>query len=219
MQPEPGLRIVSRQNLMAYLMIATQNPGKRREFRELLAAVVAQTGAQLLVPGQRGPAIDVAETGTSYAENASLKAVALAQVSGVVALSDDSGVEVAALGGAPGLYSARFAGPGASDADRRRKLLHELSQVPPPRPARFVCAIAVGLPGGGVRLFEGECWGEIALAESGQGGFGYDPVFFVPEYGATMAALPPAVKNTISHRARAVQAATPYLLDLLGKQP
>jgi len=200
---------------MAYLMIATQNPGKQREFRELLAAVAAQTGAQLLVAGERGPAIDVAETGTSYAENASLKAVAQAQASGVIALSDDSGIEVAALGGAPGLYSARFAGPGASDADRRHKLLHELSQVPAPRLARFVCAIAVALPVGAVRLFAGEVRGEIALAESGHGGFGYDPVFFVPEYGATMAAVPPEVKNTISHRARAVQAATPYLIEVL----
>ena len=213
-QPNLGLRIVSRQNHMSDLMMATQNPGKQREFRELLAALVAQTGAQLLMPGQRGPALDVAETGNSYADNASLKAVALARVSGVPALGDDSGVEVAALGGAPGLYSARFGGPGASDADRRRKLLHELSQAPTPRPARFVCAIAVALPDGQVRLFEGECRGEIALAESGQGGFGYDPLFYIPEYGATMAALPPAVKNTISHRARAVQAATPYLLQI-----
>ena len=196
-------------------MIATQNLGKQREFRELLAALAAQTGARLLVPGERGPAVEVAETGSTYAENASLKAVALAQVSGVMALGDDSGLEVAALGGAPGLYSARYAGPGASDADRRRKLLHELSHVPPPRLARFVCAIAVALPDGQVRLFEGICRGEIALAENGQGGFGYDPVFFVPDYGTTMASVPPGVKNTISHRARAVQAATPYLLELL----
>jgi XTP/dITP diphosphohydrolase len=202
---------------MADLMIATLNAGKQREFRELLAAVVAQTGARLLKPGDVGPALDVTETGSTYVENASLKAVALAQVSGVVTLGDDSGVEVEALGGAPGLYSARFAGRGATDADRRRKLLHELRQVPTPRPARFVCAIAVAFPDGGVRLFEGECRGEIALSESGEGGFGYDPVFYVPDHGATMAALPAGVKNTISHRARAVQAATPYLIELLGK--
>src|SRR5213082_1097579 len=108
----PGLRIVSEQNLMSYLTIATQNSGKQREFRELLAPLVAQTGAQLLMPGERGPALEVAETGRTYAENASLKAVAQAQASGVMALGDDSGLEVAALGGAPGLYSARFAGPG-----------------------------------------------------------------------------------------------------------
>jgi XTP/dITP diphosphohydrolase len=203
---------------MADLMIATQNPGKQREYRQLLAALVAQTGARLLFPGDLGPALDVEETGSSYDENASLKAVALAQASGVPAVGDDSGLEVQALGGAPGLYSARFAGPGASDADRRRKLLHDLSRVPVPRPARFVCAIAVALPDREMRLFAGECHGEIALAESGDGGFGYDPVFYVPNYGATMAALPREVKNTISHRARAVQVATPYLMKLLSNR-
>jgi len=196
-------------------MIATQNLGKQREFRVLLAGVVAQTGAHLLVPGEVGPALDVEESGHTYAENARLKALALAHVAGVPALGDDSGLEVAALGGAPGLYSARFAGPGATDADRRKKLLHELSQVPTPRLARFVCALAVALPNGELRMFEGECRGEIALEESGQGGFGYDPLFYIPDYGATMAALPPEVKNTISHRARAVQAATPYLVQIL----
>ena len=202
---------------MPELMIATLNPGKQREFRELLAPLTAQTQARLLMPGERGLALDVAETGQTYSENASLKARALAQATGVPALGDDSGVEVAALGGAPGLYSARYAGPGATDADRRRKLLYELSPVPAPRLARFVCVIAVALPGGRVRLFEGECQGEIALAESGDGGFGYDPLFYIPGQGATMAGLPAAVKNTISHRARAVQAAIPYLLDVLGK--
>src|SRR5258706_7920506 len=101
---------------MAELMIATLNAGKQREFRELLAPLAAQTRARLLVPGERVPALDVAETGHTYAENAALKAVALAQAAGVPALGDDSGVEVAALGGAPGLYSARYAGPGANDA-------------------------------------------------------------------------------------------------------
>ena len=95
---------------MADMIVASLNPGKQREFRELLAALVAQTGTRLLAPGDRGPALDVAETGSTYAENASLKAVALARASGIVALGDDSGVEVGALGGAPGLYSARFAG-------------------------------------------------------------------------------------------------------------
>jgi len=197
-------------------MIATLNLGKQREFRELLAPLVASTQARLLVPGERGPALDVAETGQTYSENSALKAVALARAAGVPALGDDSGVEVAALGGAPGLFSARYAGPGASDADRRQKLLRELSQVPAPRLARFVCAIAVALPDGSVRLFEGECRGEIALVESGAGGFGYDPLFYISWEGITMASLPPEVKNTISHRARAVQAATPYLLEVLG---
>jgi XTP/dITP diphosphohydrolase len=203
---------------MANLILGTQNPGKLRELSELLAGLVAQTGVRLVRPTERGLQADVDETGSTYAENASLKAVALATSAGMVALGDDSGLEVSALGGAPGLHSARYTGPGASDADRRGRLLHELSQAPPPRPARFVCAIAVAVPGGGVRLFEGECRGEIALAESGSGGFGYDPVFYVPEYGATMAALPQEVKNTISHRARAIQAAVPYLIELLGRR-
>ncbi len=202
---------------MNELVLATQHPGKLREFRELLASLVAGTGARLASPTDIGPALDVEETGSTYAENASFKALALAQISGRVALGDDSGLEVATLNGAPGLYSARFAGPGASDADRRRKLLRELSQAPPPRLARFVCAIAVAQPDGTVRLFEGECRGEVALAENGSGGFGYDPIFYVPEYGATMAALPREVKNTISHRARAVQAAMPYLMQLFGQ--
>jgi XTP/dITP diphosphohydrolase len=162
----------------------------------------------------------VPETGDTYADNARLKAVALAEASGRVTLGDDSGLEVAALGGRPGLYSARYAGPGASDADRRQKLLQELGQRPPPRPARFVCAVAVAVPseagGVGVRDFEGECRGEIALEARGQNGFGYDPVFLLPAYGLTMAELPEAVKNTLSHRARAVQAALGYLRRLFA---
>jgi XTP/dITP diphosphohydrolase len=146
--------------------------------------------------------------------------VALGRASGLVTLGDDSGLEVAALDGRPGLYSARYAGHGASDADRRRKLLQELRQTPAPRPARFVCVVAVARPGadGGlvVKEFEGNCQGEIALAERGANGFGYDPVFWVPEYGQTMAELPEAVKNTISHRARAVQAARGYLQQLFA---
>jgi XTP/dITP diphosphohydrolase len=201
---------------MRDLILATHNPGKLRELGELLAPLAALADLRLLTPAERGIGLHVEETGSTYAENASLKAVALARTSVLVALGDDSGLEVAALGGAPGLYSARYAGSGAGDADRRRKLLHELSHVPVPRLARFVCAIAVAIPGGGVRLFEGECQGEIALAESGSGGFGYDPVFYVPEYGATMAALPPELKNTISHRARAVQAAMPYLIEVFA---
>jgi XTP/dITP diphosphohydrolase len=203
--------------LMNELIIATQNPGKLREFRDLLAGLAADTAVSLVSPAERGIDLEVEETGTTYAENASLKAVALAQASDLVALGDDSGLEVAALNGAPGLYSARYAGLGATDADRRRKLLHELRQVPAPRPARFVCVIAVAQPGGAVRLFEGDCLGEVALAESGSGGFGFDPLFYLPERGVTMAALSEAVKNTLSHRARAAQAAMPYLLELFRK--
>ena len=195
------------------LLIATTNPGKWREFAELLAGLPAR----LVSPADMHITEAVEETGQNYAANARLKAEALARRSGLVTLGDDSGLEVAALGGRPGLYSARYAGPGASDADRREKLLQELSQLPAPRPARFVCAAAVARPGGAVREFEGECLGEIAFEARGAGGFGYDPIFFVPERGATMAELPREIKNSISHRARAVQAAWAYLEAVLAE--
>jgi XTP/dITP diphosphohydrolase len=199
------------------LVLATQNPGKHREYEALLAGLLVR----LVLPRELGLDGEVPETGSTYAENARLKAVALAQATGLAALGDDSGLEVEALGGAPGLLSARYAGPGASDADRRRKLLHELRQVPPPRPARFVCVVAVAAPdgSGGVTAveFEGVCRGEIALEERGANGFGYDPVFYVPAYGRTMAELPEEVKNTLSHRARAVQAARSYLEQLFRR--
>jgi XTP/dITP diphosphohydrolase len=159
---------------------------------------------------------DVAETGETYAQNARLKAEALVAASGLITLGDDSGVEVAALGGAPGLYSHRYAGPGANDADRRRKLLDALRHVSPPRAAQFVCALAVSIPGGETRLFEGITHGEIALEERGTGGFGYDPIFYLPRQRATMAELPRELKNQLSHRARAVQAARGYLEALLA---
>jgi XTP/dITP diphosphohydrolase len=130
-------------------------------------------------------------------------------------MGDDSGLEVDALAGAPGLHSARYAGLGATDADRRAKLIRELRDIHAPRPARFRCALAIALPNGNVQLFEGTCEGEIILEERGSQGFGYDPVFYLPEYQRTMAELPPEVKNQISHRARAAQAALPYLTALL----
>jgi len=198
------------------IVLATQNPGKRREY----AALLPDLGANLVLPGDLGLDLDVAETGDSYAANARLKAQALAEATGLIALGDDSGLEVEVLGGAPGLYSARYAGPGASDADRRRKLLHKVRQFPRPWPARFVCALSVAVPqpGGGLALteFEGECQGEIAPEERGSNGFGYDPIFLLPDRGLTMAELPEAVKNEISHRGRAVQAAVGYLRKLVA---
>lgn len=204
---------------MNTILIGTQNPGKLREFVRLLDGLPA---VRLVTPNELGLSDDIPETGQTYAENARLKAAALAQASGLITLGDDSGVEVAALNGAPGLYSARFAGAGASDADRRQKLVHELRQVPAPRTARFVCVVTVAVPstkGLELRDFEGVCPGEIVLAERGGGGFGYDPVFYLPEYGATMAELPDAVKDQVSHRARAVQAVRPYLQSLLLQPP
>jgi XTP/dITP diphosphohydrolase len=198
------------------LVLATQNPGKRREY----LAMLPELGAHLLLPAELGLDFEVPETGTTYTENARLKAVALAQASGLPALGDDSGIEVAALGGRPGLYSARYAGHGATDADRRRKLLQEVSQFPRPWAARFVCVISVAVPTAGGELalsdFAGECAGEIAAEERGSNGFGYDPLFWLPERGATMAELPDDVKNQISHRGRAVQAAAGFLRRLVG---
>lgn len=193
------------------LLIATNNPGKLLEFEALLGGLAAR----LVFPAALGLVMDVEETGLTYAENARLKAEALAQASGLLTLGDDSGLEVDALQGRPGLHSARYAGPGATDADRRRKLMQELSQAPAPRPARFVCVVALAHPARGTRAFEGVCEGEIILEERGTGGFGYDPLFFMPAYQATLAELPEATKNRLSHRGRAVRAARAYLEGLL----
>lgn len=196
---------------MKPLLIATNNFGKVQELFALLAGL----RAELRTPDDLGLQFEVAETGQTYAENASLKATAWARASGLITIGDDSGLEVEALAGAPGVYSARYSGSGATDAERRRKLMHELRHVPPPRRARFRCILAVAQPMGTVRLFEGACEGEIILEERGTNGFGYDPIFYLPAHGRTMAELPSEEKNRLSHRARAAQAARPYLIELL----
>jgi XTP/dITP diphosphohydrolase len=204
---------------MTKLCIATHNAGKQVEFRELLA----DWPGEIVFPADLGLALEVEERGDSFAEIAALKAVAYARTSGLPCLADDSGLEVDALGGAPGVYTARYAGPGASDADRYNKLLAELGDLPPEqRTARFRCAVALAYPDGaaggrGVDVVEGTCEGVIAFAPRGEHGFGYDPVFYLPEHGRTMAELPAEVKNRISHRARAMQAARGMLDELLGK--
>lgn len=189
-----------------YIVLATHNAGKRREWVELLA------GLKVLVvlPEEIGLSSEVKETGTTYLENAFLKAHALANASGLPALADDSGLEVDALGGAPGIHSARFH-PG-SDEVRYLALLKALEGVPAEaRGARFRCVAALVLPDGREFSTVGVCEGRIDAAASGDGGFGYDPVFFVPEAGKTMAELTTAEKNRISHRARAAQAMRPIL--------
>jgi XTP/dITP diphosphohydrolase len=195
---------------MLQLLLATNNPGKLHELMPLLDDMPLH----IVTPHALGLHLDVAETGTTYAENARLKAEAFAHASGLLTLADDSGLEVDALSGAPGVYSARYAGEAASDADRRAKLIHVLRQVPAPRRARFRCVIAIAQPGGAIDYFEGVCAGEIILEERGVNGFGYDPVFYLPEQGCTMAELPSAVKNRMSHRARAAQAARLFLHTL-----
>jgi len=196
------------------LLIATNNPGKLREYRELLAGLPVE----LTTPAQEGLHLEVNESGQSFVENALLKARAFARASGLPTLADDSGLEVDALGGAPGICSARYAGPGASDADRYRRLLRELEGVPwEQRTARFRCVIALVTPDGQVHTAEGVCEGVIAYEPRGEHGFGYDPVFYLPEYGCTLAQLPPEEKNRISHRGRAAQRIRP-VIQTLGKE-
>lgn len=194
------------------LLIATHNPGKVREYRELLAGL----SLEITYLDAEGISLEVEETGGTFAENAIQKAAAYARASDLWTWADDSGLEVDALGGGPGVHSARYAGPGASDADRRRRLLNALAGVPwNRRTARFRCVVALATPGGEVRTADGVCEGVIAFGPAGSNGFGYDPVFYLPERGATMAQLPPEEKNRISHRGRAAQKAALLLEGLL----
>lgn len=198
--------------MISSLLLASTNPGKLREMRALLKDLKVR----LLSPEDLGLAIEVEETGATYAENAASKARAFALRSGLVSLADDSGLEVDALGGAPGLYSARYAPhPGATDADRRAYLLQQLQDQPRPWSARFRCTVAIALPSGEVHFTEGVCPGEIIPEERGRGGFGYDPVFLIPSLNKTMAELSMQEKNRISHRALAVRAAIPLLKGLI----
>lgn len=198
---------------MSKLLLATSNPGKLHEMRLLLEGLPIE----LFTPAQIGLDIDVDESGQTYAENAARKAQAYALASGLLTLADDSGLEVDALGGQPGLRSARYAPqPGATDADRRRYLLARLEGCPRPWTAHFHCTVALASPQGELRFAEGDCYGEIIPVERGTNGFGYDPVFLLPELGKTMAELLSHEKNRLSHRARAVQAALPVLTDLIS---
>lgn len=197
---------------MKRLLLATTNPGKVREFQDLLASC----GWELVTPQELDIRLDVKETGRTYAENARLKAQAFAEASGLITLADDSGLEVDALGGAPGIHSARYGGPGLTDEERVQLLLRALEGVPDEqRTARFQAVIAIATPDGRVYEAVGTVEGRIVQEPRGADGFGYDPVFFLPERGQTMAELPPAEKNRISHRARAAQQAR-LILKALG---
>jgi len=198
---------------MPRLLLATNNKGKLRELR----AILADLPVEIVIPADLGLVLDVREDGLTYAENAARKAAAFQRASGLVCIADDSGLEVDALDGAPGLHSARYSSrPCASDSDRRALLLRNLQGMSRPWTARFRATVALAGPAGGVEWAEGECPGEIIPEERGKGGFGYDPIFLLPELGLTMAELPEATKNRLSHRARAVQAARPILMRLLG---
>ena len=200
---------------MTKLLVGTNNAGKVREYEELLTDMPVTP--EITFPAREGLTLDVEESGETFEENARIKALAYSRASGLVSLADDSGLEVDALGGAPGVHSARYAGPAATDADRYRKLLDALADTPgDQRSARFRCVVAIALPDGTVYTADGTCEGEIGFGPQGEHGFGYDPVFVVEGYaGRTMAELAPEVKNEISHRGRAVAAIKPVLQKLL----
>lgn len=190
------------------LVIATRNAGKLREIRHLLAGVgIAVLGLESF------PELpEVEEDGETFAANAEKKARTIARLTGRPVLADDSGLEVDALDGAPGVYSARYAGPGASDADNNRKLLSALVAVPADRrQAAFRCVMAYCSPNGDCTLFEGRLAGLVLDAPRGDRGFGYDPLFLVPEYAKTLAELPLEVKNRISHRGQALRKVIDWL--------
>jgi XTP/dITP diphosphohydrolase len=198
------------------LLIATHSQGKKREYAGLLDGL----GLDLLTLTDLGIVEVVEESGTTYEENALLKGRAYAASTGLLTLADDSGLEVDALGGAPGVRSARYAGEQASDADRYQRLLANLGDVPDEqRTARFRCVIALVWPDGQERIVEGVCEGRITREPRGEHGFGYDPIFYLPELGRTMAELPAQVKNRVSHRARAAAAAREILMRFAGAAP
>jgi XTP/dITP diphosphohydrolase len=189
---------------MPKLLLATTNPGKTSEYLYLLEGLPFD----IVTPIDENIDYKVDEKGKSYEDNARRKATEYASISGLITLADDSGIEVDALGGEPGTYSARYAGENASDSDRIEYLLAKLKEVPwEKRTARFKCVIAIALPKGKVEICTGECDGIIAFEAKGGKGFGYDPIFYIPELDNTMAALPPVIKNKISHRAVAAQKA------------
>jgi XTP/dITP diphosphohydrolase len=206
--PSPSVRPSATLPLVPRLLIATNNPGKVAEFRRLLEGC----GWELVSPAEAGLELDVEEVGQTYAENATMKATAYARAGGLAALADDSGIEVDALDGRPGLLSARYAGAGLTDAQRVEALLAELEGVPAGRrAARFRCVIAIADPRGRVELVEGMVEGRIGPEPRGENGFGYDPVFVLPERGLTTAELPPDEKDAVSHRGAAARKARAVL--------
>jgi len=185
---------------MPKFLLATANPGKIEEYRLLLGNL----GYQITILAGLAIAKVVAETGSSYEQNARAKAVAYAEISQLITIADDSGLEVDALGGEPGVHSARFAGENATDEEKVRTLLARLNGVPwEKRTACFKCVIAIATPEGQLELCHGECRGIITFEARGKNGFGYDPIFYLPEMGRTMAELPLKIKNKSSHRAQA----------------
>jgi len=196
---------------MSQLLLATGNKYKLCELKSLLQGLPYE----MVSPADIGINIKVDEVGRSLEENARLKATVMAAESRLLSLADDSGLEVDTLDGKPGVLSARYAGENASDNDRVKYLLAQLKDVPwEERRARFRCVIAIATPEGHVKICSGECHGYITFEPRGERGFGYDPVFYLPELGRTMAELPPEIKNRVSHRGQAAREAFSLLLRL-----
>jgi XTP/dITP diphosphohydrolase len=200
---------------MQRLLVATGNLGKLSEIQSLLGVIKIS----LITPDRSGFFIQVEENGSTYEENAALKASTFARLSGLITLADDSGLEVDALAGQPGIRSARFSPlPNATDADRRAYLLDLLRDLPRPWKAHFHCTVAIATPEDKLYFAQGNCPGEVIPEERGANGFGYDPIFLLPDVGLTMAELSMDEKNLLSHRARAIKAAIPILLAVFRTQ-
>jgi XTP/dITP diphosphohydrolase len=200
---------------MRRLVVATSNRGKLQEIRAILEGLAVEVASLADYPELE----PTEEDGATFEANAVKKALHVARATGHLTLADDSGIEVDALDGAPGVNSARFAGPEATDADNNAKLLDLLEEVPDAeRTARFRCVVAVATPAGEVEVAEGVCEGLVARTERGDKGFGYDPLFFMPELVLTFGELPEGIKNAISHRGRALQAARKALEELVEKE-
>ncbi|MCW3491387.1 XTP/dITP diphosphatase [Dethiobacter alkaliphilus] len=196
------------------LIIASRNEGKLREFAQLLTDSPLEPVSLSAYPNLP----EIEETGSTFRENAALKAETVARLTGEWALADDSGLEVDALGGEPGVYSARYAGEGQGDAANNKKLLDKLADVPEEkRTARFRAVIAIARPGKDTQFAEGAVEGIITFSLQGSGGFGYDPLFLVPHTGKTFAQMAAEEKNRISHRARAMEQAMKILKHIASE--
>ena len=194
---------------MKKILFATENQGKIREIRE----IAGDPELQVLTMAEAGVAVEIEENGKSFTENAIIKVNAIPAMEDTIIMGDDSGLEIDYLGGEPGIYSARYLGRETPYPEKNRIILERLKDVPPEkRGARFVCAIAAKLPTGQVLDTLGVMEGRIADSIRGENGFGYDPIFFLPEYGMTSAELSPEEKNAISHRGKALR----RMLSLLG---
>ena len=193
-------------------VLATHNPGKIRE----MSAILGELGVEVVSPADVGITVDVEETGTTFTENAMLKAKAICAAAGLPAIADDSGLCVDALNGGPGVYSARYGGEGLDDKGRYTLLLNSM-RGQTTRKAHFACAIACAFPNGDELTAQGQCDGAIAFAPMGEGGFGYDPVFLVPEKGKTFGQLTAEEKSAISHRGKALRDFSEKLATYLNK--